>query len=1244
MCVIVNVCSQVVTSTGDGLWTDPNIWDTGVVPTTGNAVETVVDHDVMIPGSASVSISNLRIDGSLTVETSATVDIVTDVLTDQWDLQVFGTLVVQDAATLNGTSASNTSFEAGSRYIHLQGPMGFIPYATWSSNSTFEIAGFKTQGYINIAHSDSWKQQFGNVVYNCPEQTTAFVDLNGYLRNVNGNFVIQSTNNQLLRLSTTQNPVITIGGDLIVEGPSKVWFSTTPSNAVVNIQNDFRYRSTSAGISYFTTRGVVAVNVFGDMEMNSPGKIHMATTAADSTGSRQCTLALHGNLTVTAGTILAPPTPGKGRIHFVGTGIQRVVSSSTDTFQGNLDYLVGNGATVSLGNSVLSNTTGTLTVSGKLQVGSSHPGGAIQSIDEGNIQISGERIFESGSTLEYNGEAAQWIGEGHPAMPTVSLICSNPAGLTLLNDIVVGDLYVAEDVNSQSFSISIGGELSVAEDVVFGPENVTMVGGLEQHISAPGATLRNLVVNKSSNSVLLTTPLRISESLLIESPNTTFHTNGNLILLSTSDGPAGTASVGPLPEGSSINGDVTVQRHMAGEGRIYRFISSPTQNATVASLKDDFPVTGIFQDPSTGDGIRSTSPSLYHYDESIGGLQEGWLPYPASGLASQNPLLVGRGYAAFIRNGATSTIWDVTGPLNQGMIELPVSFTPNNEPSNGWNLVGNPYPCAIQWGEIAPEKWNMENISAVIAVYDNGLVNGIYRYWDMDDNYPEITDGRIAPGQSFWVRATGVYPELTIREGAKSLDGATFFKKNLAHIPSFAIHLSRDSLSDVTFFKVRTPSKPGLDNWDGLKLENDNFDISIISSDQKSLAIHATDKMPCDTVVQVHIKDLTPGVYHLGVTTKYEFSRYIYTLIDEFLRTETRLSIDQPFELTVTADPGSFASDRLSLRLVENKPSTDLTVVGPDASCIYNLVNLNIKGAEAGITYSVFDEHLNLLSTVKSNAQGDLQMSLPAHSLSAGEHVLKFKAQSACHVAQLDTSFHITADSTLQVAADSITGCAGSSLVLTASSDKSDAVFAWFSEQDSNETIAIGQRFETPLLYKSKIYYVEAASSSGCKSGRIPVKAVIKIYDPANITVIGDSLLISNYVSNNTWYFQGQKIEHAFNDLLMENLGIYTLEVDTLGCLSIDYYEHVVSGLPEKTDALFMYPNPVTETLYINNISDRILCVEIFNTRGAIVKKLEPYRLENDQYAISVGTLPSGYYMIIVTTLYEEQTFRVIKQ
>ncbi|WP_276373555.1 T9SS type A sorting domain-containing protein [Chryseolinea sp. H1M3-3] len=1247
--VIVNSYGQIVTSIKHGLWTDPTVWDSNLVPTVVNSTETVVNHEVMIPAGSTISLQNVVVNGRLTVGTGSVADLVADALPEKKDLQVFGVLVQQDGATLNGTTVSNTIFESGSRYIHLQGPLGFIPYATWDPNSTFEIGGFTSQGYINIAHSDSWKQNFGHVIYNCAQQTTAFVDLNGYLRNIAGNFTVLSTNNQALRLSTTQNPVISIGGDFTIEGPSKVWFSTTPSNTVINVQKDFLYHSTSTGISYLTTKGSITVNIHGEMEMNSPGRIHMASTSTDSTGTRQCTLSLFSDFKINAGTLIAPPAPGKGTIKFIGAAVQQVLSSAS-SFQGNLDFTIESTATVDLGTSVLSNSAGNFLLKGKLLVGSTDPEGAIQLTNKGNIQVRGERTYENGSTIEYNGGAEQWIGAGHPDAPGTNLICNNALGINLLKDIVVKGIRVGGKLLTYANAITAYGDVSVNETAEFNSGHLIMMGAEAQQLDAPGKTLMNLTINKSNNDVIVTNPLDILGSILIASPNTTLHTNGHVTLLSLSDEPSGTACVGLLPNGSSVEGNVTVQRHMEGEGRRYRFISSPVGNGTVASLKDDFPVTGKFLDPSTGPGIKSTSPSLYYYDESVGGLQEGWKPYPTTGLASDNPLIVGKGYAAFVRKANAATIWDVTGPLNQGTIDLPVNFTSNNEPSNGWNLMGNPYACAIQWREPSNDGWTMESISPVIAVYDNQKINGIYRYYDMDDNYLEIPDGRIASGQSVWVRATGPNPKLTIREGVKVLGGATFFRKEPARIPSFAIRLSKDSISDVAYFKVRPFSKPALDEWDGLKLDNDNYDLSFLSSDKMSLAINATNKMPCDTVVQIHLKDLTVGSYQFSLTTKYDFSRYDYTLIDKFLQSETLLSHNQPVEFVVTKDPASFAVDRISLRLAERKPRVDLSILGPASVCEGDMVDISIKNAEEDVRYSLWDSSGRMLSSMKPTASSDLTIRFPSDSLHAGEHILTLKAESSCYVDTLQNSYQvkIQTEPRVFVFPDSVDVCRGTSAKFAASSDGNDVFFNWFPELDSQDAQVQSTFFETPPLLKSRSYYVEAVTPSGCTSDRIPVKANVRTYEDAEITVTGDSALVSNYAINNTWFFNDNKIEPpSLHYTPLMQPGVYKLQVDTLGCTSTDIYEYIPLHIDEPVQELAVYPNPVREFLFIRgDIQADVKRIQIFNSQGLLVMESSGEEMQTgttEDYQIRVSPLSKGAYVAVIETLRGKRTFRFMK-
>ena len=779
---ITSAHSQTVTSTRNGVWNDPATWSLGIVPTSVNATGVVIEHEVELPSLYVVSVSNLLINNKLTLKPSSQLDILPDALPAP-DLSIIGTLVKEEGSILNGTSTANTTFASGSVYVHQQGPLGFIPYATWDNASTFIINGFKASGYINIAHSDSWKQTFGNVIYDCPEQSIFVVDLNGYLRNITGDFTIRSTNNKTLRLSTTQNPIINVGGSLIVEGPSELWFSTNGTTTVVNIQKDFKYASTSVGPSYLTTRGMISINVSGSLEWNSPGPLRMASSSADSLGLRRAVINLSGNLSVGPGIIIAPPLgSGNGKIVFKGVGMQAVNTSATgSSFQGNLDYTVEAASTVDLGSSVLSNTAGSLQVFGTLRVGSSDPQGAIQLTNKGNIHISGTRRYEPGSTITYSGNSPQWIGNGHPFDSGVNLFIENPTTTTLLQNVLCRDFSIpAGTLAGITKRVSVHGDAQAGSSATLEIETLRFEGSAVQSVGLESLVVNNVAVNKSGGSVSLNKPLGLRRILQLESNNTTFWSNGHLTLLSTSDDGYGSALVGPLPNGSRVNGEVTVQRYMSAEGRIFRYISSPVNNASVESLMDDFAVTGRFADPTTGSGVNSRVPSFYYYDESEGSLQGGWVPYPLNGLAKDSPLEPGRGYCALLRQWTDAIVWDVKGTLNQGEIELPVAMTPNMAPSNGWNLVGNPYACTIDWDIDGLNGWSKENISPIFCIRDNGIGSwGSVRYWDGDINYDDIPEGQIAPAQSFWVKATGPNPRLTAREGIKAINDVSFYRRRI---------------------------------------------------------------------------------------------------------------------------------------------------------------------------------------------------------------------------------------------------------------------------------------------------------------------------------------------------------------------------------------------------------------------------------------------------------------------------------
>ncbi len=568
----------------------------------------------------------------------------------------------------------------------------------------------------------------------------------------------------------------------------------------------------------------------------------------------------------------------------------------------------------------------------------------------------------------------------------------------------------------------------------------------------------------------------------------------------------------------------------------------------------------------------------------------------------------------------------------------------NNAESNGWNLVGNPYACAIQWDEEGADKWTMEKISSVISIRDNGSGGGTFKYWDMDENYSEIPGGQIATGQSFWVRATEANPKLIIREGVKVIGSATFFRKQQKHIPSFALSLSKDSLTDVAYFKIRPSATAELDKWDGVKLDNDNFDLSFFSVDNKSLAIHAQDRMPCEEIIRVELKDLKPGTYKLSLITKYEFANYSYRLIDNFLKTETVITSDRPLNLVVTQDNASYAVDRISLFVKEAPLKTDLQVVGPPVACSDEVVKISIKGAQLGVTYSAWIGAKQLGEEIYSTGD-DFEIEFSADSLSPGQHTIAIKAETACQMGLLSSTVSLVKDRSPEIYATSDIACTGNSISLTASSDRSDAVFTWFSDANSTDTIASSSHCEITSLMKPQHYYVSASVPSGCISARLPVRAEIIVFDSAKISLIDNTTLASNYATNNSWYLNGQKLEDAIGQYVNLSLaGIYTLKTDTLGCVSSDSLTYVLTQSEDVLGDEDFYPNPVSQFLFVRDPYDRIKRIEVFNSLGALMIKHDLELLKNTEAkSLDIHHLPNGIYLVILAEPLRKRVFRFIK-
>lgn len=594
----------------------------------------------------------------------------------------------------------------------------------------------------------------------------------------------------------------------------------------------------------------------------------------------------------------------------------------------------------------------------------------------GNLTMTSGRLaaeWPGIGLLEFNGNSKQVITFYDDVPSTITHINNNPSETELqFNDAILGSIQCNSGHLILPENFELHGNLFLSAAASFeGPETLKIVGTTNQQLDVNGETIVNLSINKpEGTTVTLGSSLQLSGNLSILSANTDFISSGYLTLLSQRDDGTQDASIYTLPNESEIVGDVRVQRYMAGEGRIYRYIASPVTNATVADLQEEFPITGTFENPSSGPGIRSNSPSFFYYDESIAD-ESGWVPYPSSGTSQQAFLTPGLGYAAFIRRAESATVWEVTGVVNQGEITLPTQYHNYNDPDNdGWNLVGNPYPATIDWD--AANGWEKVNIETGIYIRDNSVGQNLF--WDGD--LGSLGNGRIAKGQSFWIKTNGDNPLLKVNENAKAITNTTFYRSDNKALDFLELTLKSISHQDKTYLRLRSDASAMYDDLDLVKLKNDNLNITFAQSGIY-MAVAATNSLPCEEPIPFKIftgdnKALTKGEYTLQLKTKGALAVHTFELIDTYTQTILYWHGDSDYHFSVGDDSASFNPDRFIIIIKNAELPSDFQWHFDEVYCDHEQYRVELNNLPAGWNIDLWEGATEISKTQSTGAQHQL--------------------------------------------------------------------------------------------------------------------------------------------------------------------------------------------------------------------------------------------------------------------------------
>jgi hypothetical protein len=290
------------------------------------------------------------------------------------------------------------------------------------------------------------------------------------------------------------------------------------------------------------------------------------------------------------------------------------------------------------------------------------------------------------------------------------------------------------------------------------------------------------------------------------------------------------------------------------------------------------PVTGnLNQFGSVNSAIHATTRNIYKWDEST----TSWFDVAGATTGSGTANSAGFGYLVYVgTNGVISSAGniDMTGGLFG-----PTSPSLSNSGSGddaGWNLIGNPFPCGINFFDLSTS-----NVEAGYSIWDPST--GSYKA------YAPIADAsaRIPPMQAFWVKANGSSPSLGSISMSAHCDLAnvsTFLKTS--NTPADRIYLQSfeqadPSHRDELLIALVPGTQDGLDaQWDVSKRLNASTVPSLMSAaNGDELAINAIDHGPSSA---------KPKLLQLRFVSAKNNEDYFIALEDSLLTNEYRIVLE----------------------------------------------------------------------------------------------------------------------------------------------------------------------------------------------------------------------------------------------------------------------------------------------------------------------------------------------------------------
>ena len=614
-------------------------------------------------------------------------------------------------------------------------------------------------------------------------------------------------------VSTTGATTVTVGSVLLGNAGGQTSGITVNTGRTLVVVGDITAQSdansTLGYISYLSGFGTVqAVN------LNIIANTALASAYSEQINSSVTSLQLSGNVAITS-TKVAHAANAKfsvsgGVTSLTGTGASGIISTSNQT--GSTSTIAVSAGTLQWANATglsgLSSVAGSniLSFTGTGIIGYS---GANQTVYT-DLPVTGLASGVSYQGISFSGTGIKTPNGTNANNLNIAGSFTNSLANDAADNVSLANTIV--NFNGTTAQALAGGTASQTYGTIFNTVNFSNAG----------------VKTMSGNFyVAATGTLTMSSSAsLVAGDNATSPTTADAYLTLLSNA-TNTAAIAPIVAGTSISGNVNVQRYISAI-RGYRLISSPVYAGTangnniysLNSLLNNLYLTG------TGGGFTAPgNPTLYLYDEGfapqfstflnsnfigVADISSGTGATPSylmnvngsGGTVSTSTgynIPAGNGFYCFFRGNlsegsanltnpsypASAATITATGNLTQGQVNFADWYTPTSTYLGGisqnFNLVGNPYASAIDLSKVtgtnngtgiyATPYNTATNTGVTTHIYELNPVTNIYGVYTDDGSVPPTNGATqyIASGQGFFVQAFGANAaQLVFNEDAKA--------------------------------------------------------------------------------------------------------------------------------------------------------------------------------------------------------------------------------------------------------------------------------------------------------------------------------------------------------------------------------------------------------------------------------------------------------------------------------------------